>query len=111
MPALRLSETGEILVPTVRILGGWFERGIGLLGRRRLPDGQAWYFPRCSAIHTFGMRFPLDLLFIDKDGCVLRAESNVGPWRTIIQRGAIGVLEMQSGWLVLPKAGQHVQVS
>jgi hypothetical protein len=57
------------------------ERTRGLLGREGMPEGEALVFPRCRQVHTFGMRFPIDVLFVDRRGRVARAVSNMKPGR------------------------------
>lgn len=57
------------------------ERMKGLLGRDALPDGDALVIRPCTSIHTFFMRFPIDVLFLDRDGRVLRAIPAMKPWR------------------------------
>jgi uncharacterized membrane protein (UPF0127 family) len=66
--------------------------GLALLARERA--GVGLLIPRCASVHTFGMRFPLALLFIDADGRVIRRVSPVGPRRFVSERGARAVLEL-----------------
>jgi hypothetical protein len=77
----------EILVarsPLARLLG---------LALRRRPPVHALLLPRCRSVHTFGMRFPLDLIWLDRDGRVLRVDEAVPPWRVRSCRDAAAVLE------------------
>ena len=67
-------------------------RLLGLALRRR-PPTHALLLPRCRSVHTFGMRFPLDLIWLDRDGRVLRVDEAVPPWRVRSCRGAAAVLE------------------
>ena len=55
------------LLEKVREMRGLFERGIGLMGRKEMPPawGQALYFPNTRSLHTFGMRFELDVIFLN----------------------------------------------
>ena len=67
-----------------------------LLGLALLPRGRAGpglLIPRCSSIHTFGMRFELDLLFLDANDEVVKRR-NVPPWRIASCRGSSAVLEL-----------------
>jgi uncharacterized membrane protein (UPF0127 family) len=64
------------------------------LALARRPPGHALLIPRCRSVHTFGMRFPLDILFLDEHGRVLRAELAVGPNRVLSHRHARAVLEL-----------------
>jgi hypothetical protein len=77
----------EILVarsPLARLLG---------LALRRRPPAHALLLPRCRSVHTFGMRFPLDLIWLDRDGRVLRVDEAVPPGRVRSCRRAAAVLE------------------
>jgi len=69
----------------------------GLAGLGALPPGHALAIPRCSSVHTFGMRFSLDLLFLAEDGSLVRAERHVPPNRVHACRGAACVVEARAG--------------
>jgi uncharacterized membrane protein (UPF0127 family) len=72
-------------------------RLVGLALRRRPPEGSALLLPRCRSVHTFGMRFALDLVWLDPAGDVLAIESGVPPWRVRGRRGAAAVIEAPAG--------------
>jgi len=79
---------------------GVFERMKGLLGRASLAEGEALQIDPCNSIHTFFMRFPIDVLFVDKEGLVLRAFSAIRPWRlTRVYFQAKSVIELPAGTL------------
>jgi hypothetical protein len=69
-------------------------RGLAL---RREPPGEPLLIPRCRSVHTFGMRFPLDLVWLGRGGRVLRIDCDVPPWRVRSCRGAVEVLEVAAG--------------
>ena len=69
----------------------------GLLGRRSLPVGEGLLIRRESSVHTFFMRFAIDVVFLVSDERVLRVDANVGPWRLKACRGAYSVLELAAG--------------
>ena len=69
----------------------------GLLGRRALVNGEGLLIGRESSVHTFFMRFAIDVVFLDAELRVLRVASNVGPWRLKACRGARSVLELGAG--------------
>jgi len=69
----------------------------GLLGRRELPSGAGMLLRPAPAIHSVGMRFAFDALFLDDDLRVLRIVEGLRPWRMAAQRGAHSVLEIASG--------------
>jgi uncharacterized protein len=66
----------------------------GLLGRRNLPSGEGLLLRPASSVHTFFMRFPIDVVFLDADGRVTSIRPEVPPWRMVGARGARAVLEL-----------------
>jgi uncharacterized protein len=69
-------------------------RGLAL---RRQPVDEPLLIPRCRSVHTFGMRFALDLVWLGRGGRVLRIDREVPPWRVRFCPGAIEVLELAAG--------------
>jgi len=55
-------------------------RGIGLMGRARLPENGGLLIHGCNGIHMMFMRFPIDAVFVDKKGIVVRTYERVKPW-------------------------------
>jgi uncharacterized membrane protein (UPF0127 family) len=70
---------------------------LGLAFRRDLPADEALRIPRCRSVHTFGMRFPLDVIFLDAAGRPVRVVSDVPPFRVVSCRGADAVVETRAG--------------
>jgi uncharacterized membrane protein (UPF0127 family) len=75
---------------------GFRARLLGLAFRREPPHGHALLIRRCRSVHTFGMRFPLDIVFLDERGSPLRFAWDVPPRRVLVCRGAAAVLEAPS---------------
>ena len=69
----------------------------GLLGRSELPAGEGLLLRPSPSIHTWFMRFPIDVLFLDRDLRVLAVRPEVRPWRMAWQQGARAVLELAAG--------------
>ena len=69
----------------------------GLLGWRNLPSGEGMLLRPAPSIQTFFMSFPIDAVFLDRDGKVLKVRSNVAPWRLAGCRGAHATLELAAG--------------
>lgn len=66
----------------------------GLAGRRVQPTPDVGLLlTHTAAVHTWGMRFPLDLIWLSKAGVVIRIDRNVGPRRHVLCRGASAVIE------------------
>jgi uncharacterized membrane protein (UPF0127 family) len=74
-----------------------FARLLGLALLARAPPACALLIPRCRSVHTAGMRFALDVAFLDRAGRVLRVAYAVPPWRVVGCHGAAGVLEAPAG--------------
>jgi hypothetical protein len=88
---LRWREAAGVRVPVAERLG------IRLLGLAFLPRegaGAGLLIPRCRSVHTFGMRFALDLVFLDADGREISRRSSVPPGRLVSEAGAESVLEL-----------------
>lgn len=73
--------TGRIVVERLELARSLWKQTVGLLGRSRLPaDSGIWLEP-CNSIHTIGMQFAIDVLFLDSSGTLVRARRSVKPWR------------------------------
>ena len=97
---LCIEKDGVVVIPAIEVADGFLTRMIGLLGRRSLPAGTALWLTPATSIHTFFMRFDLDLVFLTRAGQVRRVARCVPPGRIVLGGGWSGsVLEMQSGWL------------
>ena len=66
----------------------------GLLGRSGLESGEGLLLRPTGSVHTFFMRFPIDVVFLARDGEVLKVARALPPWRTAGTRGAKAVLEL-----------------
>ena len=70
----------------------------GLLGSTGLADGEGLWLEPCSSIHMFFMRFPIDVVFVDRYAVVVRLVENVAPWRMAAGgRRARAALELPTG--------------
>jgi uncharacterized protein len=74
-----------------------FTRMRGLLGKSSLPSGQGILLRPASSVHTFFMRFPIDVVFLDGDLRVVEIVADLRPWRAAGKRGARAVLELPAG--------------
>lgn len=68
----------------------------GLLGKRSLNDGEYYVFPACRAIHTFGMRFMIDVIFCTREGIILKYCRQVAPNRIVFCKDAFFAIELLS---------------
>jgi uncharacterized membrane protein (UPF0127 family) len=73
------------------------QRLVGLLGKPPLRPGHALRLSPCRAIHTIGMRRPIDVVFVDRAGMVCGIRRCLPPWRIAIEWHAAAVLELRQG--------------
>jgi uncharacterized protein len=69
----------------------------GLLGRDGLAQGEGLLLKPCGSVHTAFMRFPIDVVFLDRELSVVAVRPEVRPWRTARARGAKVTLELAAG--------------
>ena len=69
----------------------------GLLGRRGLRDGEGLLIEPTWSVHTWFMRFPIDVVFLDRDLTVLKIRMHLGPWRATARLHARSALELGAG--------------
>jgi uncharacterized protein len=69
----------------------------GLLGRGELPPGEGIYIVPASSVHTWFMRFPIDVVFVDRDLVVQKVVPELAPWRMAGRRGARATFELSAG--------------
>lgn len=91
------TETQSCLVSDVNKTNSAFERMRGLLFRKELELMQALWIEPCPSIHTIGMTYAIDVIFLDKNGLVLKVIENLAPLRMAMCKGAIVSLEMRAG--------------
>ena len=98
MPRLLNHATGEELLASVKVAKTFWTRLVGLqLCRHMAGDAGLWIAP-CSSLHTCFMRFPIDVIMLDRNNIVLGTRRNVRPWRALLcVRGTAGVIETNVG--------------
>ncbi|MCX6544241.1 MAG: DUF192 domain-containing protein [Acidobacteria bacterium] len=93
------TERGTVLATHVEPAFESKTRRRGLLGRDSVPDDYALIIAPCSSVHTFFMRFSLDLVFVSKDGTVVKTCRSVKPWRMAGAWRAFAVIEAAAGFI------------
>jgi uncharacterized protein len=86
-----------VLADYVEVADNGATRRKGLLGRSGLPAGECLWIVPCESVHTFGMKFPIDLVYLDRSKKVKKVRSAVPPWRLSACLSAHSVLELASG--------------
>jgi len=74
----------------------FFERMCGLLTKPALTENEGLLIVPCSSVHTFGMRYAIDLVFIDKQMVIVKTVSSLKPWRMSASRTSKMVLELSA---------------
>jgi uncharacterized membrane protein (UPF0127 family) len=84
----------------------------GLLGRSGLGAGEGLWIVPCEAVHTFGMQFPIDLVYLDRKARVVKTRSHVRPGRLSACLTAHSVVELPSGTVqgTLTRAGDKLEL-
>jgi len=91
---------GRRIGDRVRLADRWWSRLRGLLGRGPLDTGEGLLLAPCRAVHMFGMRYPLDVAFLDGTGAVLAIYHRLAPGsRSRWHRRAALALEVPAGTL------------
>ncbi len=92
------AQTGRVVAERVELADGVWSRFRGLMLRRPLEPGCGLLLRPSSSIHTFFMRFPIDVVYLDRAGKVVKVVADMKPWRVSAGgRGARQVLELPSG--------------
>ena len=73
------------------------QRRTGLLKHHKLDEGAGLWIIPCESVHTFFMRFPIDLVYLDRRNRVRKVRSAVGPWRLSACLSAHSILELPAG--------------
>jgi uncharacterized membrane protein (UPF0127 family) len=97
---LENDRNGRILADQIATAFDSKSRRQGLLGREGLPGRSALIIAPTNAIHTFFMRFAIDVAFISKDGRVVKTYHALRPWRVAGALRARAVIELPAGALV-----------
>jgi uncharacterized protein len=103
---------GSSLGQQVALARSFWRRGKGLMFRSNLPPGTGLVIDPCSSIHTFWMRFPIDVLYVDREGTVLRADRAMKPWRfgPLFVRHGRYVIELPAGTIEQSQTAQGDRV-
>jgi len=96
---IRNERNGHVLADSVLSAFDSKTRRSGLLGYDSLPDNHAMVIAPTNAVHTWFMRFSIDLAFVDKTGRVVKTYHSVKPWRVAGALRAYAVVELAAGSL------------
>ncbi|MFP5299455.1 MAG: DUF192 domain-containing protein [Actinomycetota bacterium] len=109
--SLVIERTGEVLCRDLRRASGVRERTKGLIGLDSLEEGVGLVLEPCRQVHTFGMRFPIDVVFVDRGWTVIGSVHRMGPRRlSRIFFRARRAIELPSGAAAAVKVGDRLEV-
>lgn len=98
MPKLIHQKNNRLIASQVILAKGFSQRVRGLIGSLPLKEGEAFWLPSCPSIHTFFMKFPIDVIFTDRKFYVSSLFENVSPWRILFGGfKSWNVFEMKAG--------------
>jgi uncharacterized membrane protein (UPF0127 family) len=89
---------GQVLADHCILANTFFSRLKGLLGKKALSAGEAMILIPCDMVHTLGMKFSIDAIFVNRQGVIIKIEDNLRPNRIAARvRNAHSVIEMPAG--------------
>lgn len=97
LPISTLTSDGRVTGVRVYRASTFISRAVGLLFARPLRRGEGLWISPCGSLHTFGMRYGIDIVFLDGKGRVIARRAHLKPRRVALCRGAKCVLELPAG--------------
>jgi hypothetical protein len=88
---------GTVLATRLELASSAPQRSKGLLGRDGLDSGEGLWIVPCESVHTFFMRFPIDLVYLDRENKIRKLRGAVGAWRMSACLSAHSVIELPAG--------------
>jgi uncharacterized protein len=103
------------LATRLRVASTHYERLLGLIGTSpaSFQDGSGLWIVPCHGVHTIAMRYPIDVLYLDKDNRVIRIADNVRPWRmtpVIVESATVIELPAHTAWNTGTKVGDGIEI-
>ena len=92
-----LTAGGAVVCERCEVPESSFGRARGLLGRDGLDAGEGMLIDRAGSVHMFFMRFPIDVVFLDRDRKVVGVRHGIRPWQVAAARRAVAALELPAG--------------
>ena len=86
-----------VLATCMEVADSAAKRNKGLLGREQLAPGEGLWIIPCESVHTFWMKFPIDLIYLDRKNHIKKLRGSVPPWRLSACLSAHSVLELPAG--------------
>ena len=105
---------GKELSTNVAVADSLLKRMKGLLGKRTMQEGESLWIKPCMSIHTFFMKFSIDVVYLNKRNQVIAAIRNLKPNRlSLLYIKAVSVLELPAGVLEATdtRVGDEIEIS
>ena len=102
---------GTVLGDRIEVADTSRTRNKGLLGRTGLPQGGGLWIVPCQSVHTFFMKFPLDLVYIDRQNRVKKVRRAVPAWRLSACLSANSIVELPAGAIERSRTAPGDQLS
>lgn len=96
------STQNDLISDNVKVADNFFTRSVGLLSKKSLKDSESLIIKPCCSIHTFFMRFDIDVLFVNKKNELVAFYENVKPWKILpIHLTSAYVIELPAGQIAM----------
>jgi len=100
------STQNNLIADDVKVADSFLTRSLGLIPKQYILDNEGLIIKPCCSIHTFFMKIAIDVLFVDKNNCIVALYENVKPWRILpIHLNSSYVIELASGSV----SGKNIQ--
>src|SRR5690348_6485517 len=108
---VRNSTRNRVLADAAEVADSAATRRKGLRGRDALHPGEALWITPCEAVHTWGMKFPIDVVYLDRKKTVRKVRKAMGAWRVSACLLAHSVLELPAGSITRTQTcvGDHLR--
>lgn len=101
----------EVILENIRLADTFLKRLIGLMGKSKLNSDEGLIIRPCNSIHTFFMKFNIDVVFIDSDFKIVDIYIDLAPWKiSKIYKNAKFVIEGKAGSLAKLKKGNQIKI-
>ena len=105
------AETTDVILSELQLANTFWQRFCGWQFRQKVHVNEGLLIAPCRSIHTFFMRFPIDVLALDREGNVLQTAKIVPPWRTFLgPKNTFAIVEAASGALSDTLIGTRISI-
>lgn len=95
--SVKVSEKSKSLFSDVTVADDFFSRFVGLMGRKSMRANQCFIIAPCSSVHTIGMKFSIDVIFVDTNKVIVKMVKELKPFRMASANKAKYTIEVAAG--------------